>query len=350
MIKKGKKEGFGLSLRLFSLMFIILTIPLISAICPEDNNNESCDNVIEDYIIDEDIDIRTLIKDVSEPAHLSENKKTCSKVGQQNTSDEYGTCMEIYSSLYMDENGEDYCIDDPHRKNWIEGSQSDFNLLISSSEKNLATSGFCWSCESGTYETDDSESSCECDEDEKCFDYFTKSTAIAGGSSACWSSCNYESKADYCSDLNNLVEYYVDCYCCDEVFSVTFNCNDYNSYSNEYSYCSGDEVWEHRWYWDYDCGNGACFYDSAGSGWTDDQYIEDCDNNNYYGSYENYCSGDEVWKHRLYYDYDCDNGDCVFGSSIWTNNQYVKTCDSGCISGKCAASIRVYPNSLNFEI
>ena len=303
MNKKGKNKKIGLFLGIISLMFLILTIPQTTSICPEKDNNESCNNVIESYIIDKTIDIRTLNKTISEPAHLSEDKRTCTKVEQQNVSDEYETCMDIYSSLYSDENGEGYCIDDPHRKNWIEGSQSDFFSLISDSKKDLPKSWFCWNCESGTYETDDSEYSCECDEDEKCFDYFTKSTAVAGGSSACWSSCSYDTGTDYCSNLNTLVEYYIDCYCCDELFSVTFDCNDYNSYSSQYSYCSGNEVWEHRWYWDYACGEGACFYDSAGSGWTDDQYIQTCA-----------C--------------ECVNGECE----------------------SCPPSIRVYPYSLNFEI
>lgn len=304
MDKKGQKKEVGLFLKLIALMFIILIIPSTGGLCPEIDNNNSCDNVIKNYIIDEGIDIRTLNSEVGEPAHLSGNNKTCTRVEQPDRSNEYESCTEIYSSLYPNDGAEGFCIDNSQEKDWIEGPSFDFYSLIAESEGSLPEAWFCWGCESGTYETADNDYYCECDEDEKCFDYFTKSTAVAGGSWACFSSCSYQSGTDYCSGLNTLVEYYVDCYCCDEVFSVTKNCNDYNSYSTQYNYCSGNEVWAHKWYWDYDCGTGACFYDSAGSGWTDDQYVQTCA-----------CG--------------CSNGQCDY---------------------PCPPSIRVSPTSLNFVI
>ena len=287
-------------MKFITLMFILLILPFTNAICPEIDENRSCDNVIENYIIDGEIDIRTLNIEISEPSYLRESNKTCSRIEQPDREDEYESCVDIYSSLNSDELGEEYCMDNSQEKDWIEGPSFDFNSLITESEGNLPEAWFCWGCESGTYETADDDYYCECNEDEKCFDYFTKSTAVAGGSGA----CSYESGMDYCSGLNTLIEYYIDCYWCDEIFTVTKNCNDYNSYSTQYNYCSGNEIWAHKWYWDYDCGDGACFYDSTGSGWTGDEYVQTCA-----------CG--------------CSGGDCDY---------------------PCPPSIRISPSSLNFAI
>jgi len=68
------------------------------------------------------------------------------------------------------------------------------------------------------------------------------------------------------------------------------------------------------------CSNGQCSYSE-----------ENCANNNYYGDFVNYCSGDELRKHRVYHQFSCLNGGCRELQGInWVDDQLVNDCDYGC--------------------
>lgn len=270
MEKKAKNYWF--------LIIILISIPLVSSSCPDVENVSICNQTIEKYIIDGNIDLRTLTDNLTNEQILNNGDNNCSRIESPNVSDEFGLCVDLYSSTSSNKSeAEEKCMDNSTGKNWIE------ELSIFGAYKNTpfeqqfeARSIGCWSCEVGTYESNEGDTNCKCDQGEKCSDYFTKSTAVAGGKSACFGGCSYASNTDYCVDSNTLREYYVDCYCCDEVYYEDYNCNNANSYSGWYNYCSGNEVWKHKWYYDYDCSIGACAYDSIGSGWIDEAYVTSC--------------------------------------------------------------------------
>lgn len=283
------------SIIFYLILLLLFAFPSVSGDCDNIENISSCNQTIADYIIDGDIDLRTLSSNLTENQPMSED---CSEIESDNVSDEFDFCMNLYSTAFPnDSSAKEQCTDNPVERNWIEDIQS------CSYGNTFSESIGCWGCEAGTYESNEGSTNCQCDQDEKCFDYFTQSTAVAGGTSACFWSCSSDSKTDYCIGLNTLREYYVDCYCCDEVYYEDYDCNNFNSNSNWYNYCSGNELWKQRWYYDYDCSVGACAYDSSGSGWLDDTYI--------------------------------------------------KTCSCGCLSGACVSpcppDIRVYPTTLRFE-
>ncbi len=56
--------------------------------------------------------------------------------------------------------------------------------------------------------------------------------------------------------------------------------------------------------------------------------ISGCDDLDYYGDWEYYCQGDEVWKHQIFHDFSCVNGTCVEVSSDYVNNQLVEDCNA----------------------
>ena len=147
------------------------------------------------------------------------------------------------------------------------------------------------------------------------------------------------------------------------------------------TYCKGDEVWTHTLFHDFSCDGGACVESTyyiddtlvqdcnAQDGWYDvgqpyaccdnnsactcqDQEYRDyfcsggsctyavnetrtqktnctaCDAQDYYGDWEYYCQGDEVWKHQIFHDFSCVNGTCVEVSSDCVNNQLVEDCNA----------------------
>jgi len=159
-------------------------------------------------------------------------------------------------------------------------------------------------------------------------------------------------------------------------------------YDDWVNYCSGDEVWKHRLFHDFYCEGGTC---TDHTSWVDDQLVEDCnvhdnwydtgdtqwidDPNNackekeqkkqeyrdytcsggsctysvtstqwvdtgtdrnkpdgtdcgsdYYDDWVNYCSGDEVWKHRMFHDFYCEGGTCTDHTS-WKDDQLVEDCN-----------------------
>ena len=52
-----------------------------------------------------------------------------------------------------------------------------------------------------------------------------------------------------------------------------------------------------------------------------------CDYLDYYGGWEFYCVGDEVWKHQRFHDFSCVNGTCVEVSSDYVDDQLVEDCN-----------------------
>ena len=116
-----------------------------------------------------------------------------------------------------------------------------------------------------------------------------------------------------------------------------------------YGKCDNDERPDWR------CSGGYCEYDcdySSSCDYDDNDYKR-CYNNDVYwydsnnhrqdkydecgsdscGSWENYCSGDKVYKKRTCYDRGCSNAKCVTDKDI--ERKYVKTCDDKCDDGKC---------------
>ena len=117
------------------------------------------------------------------------------------------------------------------------------------------------------------------------------------------------------------------------------NCTDYDGW-----YCTGD-IREYR---DYYCSGGNCTYtvtSTENCSNNDGCYVygDGCEVRDYYCSedsstynYSNrhtdfydgwvyYCSGDTVWKHRLFHDFYCDAGVCTEHAS-WGEDQLIENC------------------------
>lgn len=257
----------------------------------------------------------------------------------------------------------------------------------------------CWDCNDNNYETADRQEYCDCDEWEKCKDIYVKSTAyeFSGTDSSgtdycsdsqtlmeayidcyawdeikwyefdCDSLSSYDPYEYYCSGdsiYKHRIKYDYDCsngrcfydgaFWVDDTFVK--NCNDDDGW-----YCDPGNVKEYR---DYYCSGGSCYhtdsnrydcdnydgwvcdgetkkyrngYCSDGSCYTEYTDSYDCNNDNYYGDWVYYCSGNDRRKHRKYYDYYCSGGNC-YSDWSWTNDQFVETCYYGCSGGACNPS------------
>lgn len=187
-------------------------------------------------------------------------------------------------------------------------TQDTILLKKKGSEELDKSAAICSNCNNKNKEVGDRVSYCDCDEWEKCYDYFRKSKAY-----------NYdkgETATDSCEDSQILKEVYIDCWFTDEIKTRTKDCNDLNEVVGGYEYyCSGDYVRKRQRQTDYDCANGACFFDEYV--YTNDDVVTNCnDLDGYYGSWEYYCETDKVVKKRRYRDYYCSNGGCKY-SSEW---------------------------------
>lgn len=80
---------------------------------------------------------------------------------------------------------------------------------------------------------------------------------------------------------------------------------------------------------------------------------QDCTDQNYYGSYEYYCKGNDRWKHKWYYAYKCSSstpteGSCITDSSNsgWQDDTdtFVETCTYGCneATNNCMGAVTCY--------
>lgn len=121
--------------------------------------------------------------------------------------------------------------------------------------------GACYDCNGDGYETADRSDYCECNQEEKCFDIYVKSTVYVPDYYECvlgiCDFCEGSSGTDTCRDMKYLYEYYMDCYWCDEVKYKTRKCPA-----------------------SYQCNNGACVS------------CTDNDNDGFCDSFEDWCTGD----------------------------------------------------------
>jgi hypothetical protein len=112
-----------------------------------------------------------------------------------------------------------------------------------------------------------------------------------------------------------------------------------------WDYCSGDEVWRFSETHDYSCVGGVCVDDIT----EEDEFVEDCNDYDYYDGWVNYCSGDTVRKHRLFHDFSCSGGTCTDHTS-WVDDQLVEACPADyydgwvyyCSGGNTVRKIRLF--------
>ncbi len=102
---------------------------------------------------------------------------------------------------------EDFCVNKDGKLDYI----TDENGCAKYIDENGKIQTTCYNCEQGTYESADRSGYCACDQGERCFDYFTKSTAVAGGTDLLLTSCAYQERTDNCYDSTRLREYFIDC-------------------------------------------------------------------------------------------------------------------------------------------
>jgi hypothetical protein len=85
------------------------------------------------------------------------------------------------------------------------------------------------------------------------------------------------------------------------------DCDLLDYYDDWEFYCVGDQIWKHRMFHDYSCLDGECI--EVDSYYTDEQFVEDCPAD-YYTDWEYYCVGDSIWRTRDFHDFYCFNGTC----------------------------------------
>jgi hypothetical protein len=96
-----------------------------------------------------------------------------------------------------------------------------------------------------------------------------------------------------------------------------------------YTACNGTQVctYQDMVYLDYGCVGGECV--STPTDWRTDLIgCESCDAQDYLGDWEYYCKVDQVWKHQIFHDFSCVNGQCVEVSSDYVNDQLVEDCNA----------------------
>ena len=183
---------------------------------------------------------------------------------------------------------------------------------MSSTSKALA---LCHNCDNRNLEVGDRVAYCDCDEWEKCKDYFKKSTVYNYDRSP------MQSATDYCSGNQILREMYINCLWTDTIYYKEKDCNDFNKLYDYESYCSGDNIRKHQKESDYDCGNGACFFDNYY--YINDKFVKNCNDENYKGDWVYYCTPTQVLKHKKYYNYGCSGGNCAIESISWVDETLV---------------------------
>ena len=197
----------------------------------------------------------------------------------------------------------------PEEENWnpdadiTNDSKIDvFDLAAVGKEVKVASIG-CWDCDNRNYESADRENHCECDEWEKCKDYFIKSTAYN------FDKGYMESKTDVCVSDSILREYYLDCWGEDSIEYTDKDCNDYDSYGEWEYYCTSSQVRKRRYLKDYGCSQGSCKL--IFEGWVDDQLISS-------RGYSDYCEKRKEYGCSLceWGESDCDSDDECSGALI----------------------------------
>ncbi len=92
-----------------------------------------------------------------------------------------------------------------------------------------------------------------------------------------------------------------------------YECGDTCTFENNCSlenYCDGTIR-----YYNGSCSAAGCSFES-----------EDCSQYDYYDDWEYYCSGDEVWRHRIYHEYSCSPDECQ-DNPYYTDEEKVEDCD-----------------------
>ncbi len=139
-------------------------------------------------------------------------------------------------------------------------------------------------CKPSSQETNEGPGGIYCDheDDEECFDYFTKSTVYACNKVLWCDSDDYDSGyfdkgTDYCIDSDTLNEAFLNCnsmtWLRDYLDWQQKNCNDYDGKSDWIYYCTDTEVLKRKWYSDYGCSDGAC--ELFNGYWTDGTLVSE---------------------------------------------------------------------------
>jgi hypothetical protein len=141
----------------------------------------------------------------------------------------------------------------------------------------------------------------------------------------------------YCNgDAREYRDYYCSGNNCTYSILDSANCSSYDGWVNTSNMrwvndtaCTEKEQQEQD-YHEYSCDSGNCSFTVTGTRWIetgttrDKPDGSDC-GSEYYGDFVYYCSGDEVWQHRLLHDFYCDNGSCIDHTS-WVDDQLVENC------------------------
>jgi uncharacterized repeat protein (TIGR02543 family) len=99
------------------------------------------------------------------------------------------------------------------------------------------------------------------------------------------------------------------------------DCNLLDYYDDWEYYCSDGEVWKHHMFHDFSCVDGECV--EVNSYYTDEQFVEDCPTD-YYTDWAYYCDGDSIWRTRDFHDFYCLNGTCY--EDVTPESEWVEDC------------------------
>jgi len=213
-------------------------------------------------------------------------------------------------------------------------------------------------CKQGSRETNEGPGGqyCTFDNYEECYDYKTKSTAIAYDCNLIPPSCfEYERGTDYCSDVWTLQEAYLNCgigrFAHDSVEFKEKNCNDFDSTTDFVYYCTSTEVKKAKYLYNYGCSDSAC--NIIGSGWIEDTIVSEKGDGDYCTKRKQHTDAGATGCTLCgYEDYDCDfdsqcsgnleckgnligSDGCCFSDEDWDSNTNKCISQQECTSGTC---------------
>jgi hypothetical protein len=100
------------------------------------------------------------------------------------------------------------------------------------------------------------------------------------------------------------------------------DCDDLDYYDDWEYYCDGDQVWKHHRFHDFSCVGGECA--EVSSDYTDETFVEDCDDRDYYTDWQYYCDDASVWRTRDFHDFYCLDGTCQ--ESVTPESEWFADC------------------------
>jgi hypothetical protein len=100
------------------------------------------------------------------------------------------------------------------------------------------------------------------------------------------------------------------------------NCDYLDYYGGWEFYCVGDEVWKHQRFHDFSCVNSTCV--EVSSDYVNDQLVQNCTAFDYYTEWVSYCNGTSIWRTRDFHDYYCFNGTCQ--EDVIPESEFVEDC------------------------